>query len=97
MGRNNCSKGAAEPTKGEGAKSQDGDARGDSEFVTLAFVREMMKIQESLFKSMFESLVTSLTNCVDILTDTVAGLKANLNSCQNQANDLKKSVEFPQG
>ena len=48
-------------------------------FVTLTVVREMMKIQESLFKSIrFESLITSLTNRVDILTKTVAGLKANL-------------------
>ena len=60
MGRNSRSECSAEPTEGEGAKSQDGDARDDSEFVTLAVVREMMKIQESLFKSMFESLMSLL-------------------------------------
>ena len=97
MGRNSRSKSSAESTEGEGTKSQDGNARDDSEIATLAVVREMMKIQESMFKSMFESLMTSLSNCVDNITETVAGLKANLDYCQNQANDLKKSIEFTQG
>ena len=55
-----------------------------------------MKVQESSFKSMFESLLSSLTNRVDILTETVAGIKANLDWCLNQTNDLTKSVEFTQ-
>ena len=45
----------------------------------------------------FESLMTSLSNHVDNLTETVAGLKANLDSCQSQTNNLKKSIEFTQG
>ena len=41
--------------------------------------------------------MTSLSNRLDNLTETVAGLKANLDSCQSQANDLKKSVKFTLG
>lgn len=65
MEKNSRSKSSTESNECERAKSQDGDVRGDSEFLTIAFVREMIKVQESSFKSMFESLLSSLTNRVD--------------------------------
>ena len=41
--------------------------------------------------------MTSLSDRLDNLTETVASLKANLDSYQSQANDVKKSVKFTPG
>ena len=41
--------------------------------------------------------MTSHSDRLDNLTETAAGLKANLDSYQSQANDLKKSVKFTLG
>ena len=86
---------ATESTEGEGAKSHDGDAWDDSEIVTLAVVREMMKIQESSYVQVgVWFTMTSLFNRPDNLTETVAGLKAIFHSCQSRANAWSEYLDI---
>ena len=43
----------------------------EGDYVTLATVRELLKVQESTFKSLFESLIQSLTLRVDSVAKDV--------------------------
>ncbi|CAH3171641.1 unnamed protein product [Porites lobata] len=52
------------------------------EFVTLATLREMLQMQERMFKSFFDSIVTNL--------------KARIASSEEETGDLKNSLEFSQ-
>jgi len=46
------------------------------EFVTLSTLREMLQMQERMFKSFFDSIVTNVNTRLDSLTHSVAELKA---------------------
>ena len=66
------------------------------EFVTLATLREMLQMQERMFKSFFDSIVTNVNTRLDSLTHSVAELKARIASSEKEMGDLKNSLEFSQ-
>lgn len=66
------------------------------EFVTLATLREMLQMQERMFKSFFDSIVTNVNTRLDSLTHSVAKLKARIASSEKETGDLKNSLEFLQ-
>ena len=66
------------------------------EFVTLATLREMLQMQERMFKSFFDSIVTNVNTRLDSLTHSVAELKARTASSEKETGDLKNSLEFSQ-
>ena len=90
MGKPSRSKSSAQQSdNAEAAKNQDGDQRDDSETVTLATLKQMMEVQESMFRNMFDSVVSLLTTRVDDLVKTVAALKASIEFTQGEVADLK--------
>ena len=68
----------------------------EGEFVTLATLREMLQMQERMFKSFFDSIVTNVNTRLDSLTHSVADLKARIASSEKKTGDLKNSLEFSQ-
>ena len=66
------------------------------EFVTTAMLREMLQVQERMFKSLLQSLLENVNSRLDAVIGTMAELKAGLNICQVDAKDLKESLEFSQ-
>ena len=66
------------------------------EFVTLATLREMLQMQERMFKSLFDSIITNVNTRLDSLTHSVAELKATIASSEKETGDLKNSLEFSQ-
>ena len=66
------------------------------EFVTLATLREMLQMQERMFKSFFDSIVTNVNTRRDSLTHLVAELKTRIASSLKETVDLKNSLEFSQ-
>ena len=66
------------------------------EFVSVATLREMLQMQERMFKSFFDSIVTSVNTRLDSLTHSVAELKARIASSEKEMGDLKNSLEFSQ-
>ena len=66
------------------------------EFVTLATLREMLQMQERMFKSFFDSIVGNVNTRLDSLTHSVAELKARISSSEKDTSDLKSSLEFSQ-
>ena len=57
--------------------------------VTMATVREMLRIQESVMKTLFESTVKALTSRVDNLVYTVESLRASLEVSQRDIEALQ--------
>ena len=66
------------------------------EFVTLLTLREMLQMQERMFKSFFDSIVTNVNTRLDSLTHSVAELKARIASSEKETSDLRTSLEFSQ-
>ncbi|XP_068759808.1 uncharacterized protein [Montipora capricornis] len=66
------------------------------EFVTTAMLREMLQVQERMFKSLLQSLLENVNSLLDAVIGTVSELKAGLSICQVDAKDLKESLEFSQ-
>ena len=90
MGRHTRQKSSAGKTDmTEAASGQDGDDRSDSETVTLATLKQMLEVQESMFRRMFDSVTSSLTVRVDDLVKTVAELKASIEFTQSEVANLK--------
>lgn len=79
------SKGAA-ALDSEQDSSVDG-AEGD--YVTLATIRELLKVQESTFKLLFESTIHSLTLRVDSVVKDVQEMKTSLQYTQKDVEELK--------
>ena len=50
----------------------------EGDYVTLATVRELLKVQESTFKSLFESTIQSLILRVDTVMKDVQEMKTSL-------------------
>ena len=73
----------------EAASGQDGDDRSDSETVTLATLKQMLEVQESMFRRLFDSVTSSITARVDDLVKTVAELKASIEFTQSEVANLK--------
>lgn len=59
------------------------------EFVTMATVRELLKVQESMLKTLFESVVQSLTTRVDEVVKSLETIKTSLEFTQNNVQELK--------
>ena len=79
------SKGAA-ALDSEQDSSVDG-AEGD--YVTLATIRKLLKVQESTFKLLFESTIHSLTLRVDRVVKDVQKMKTSLQYTQKDVEELK--------
>ena len=64
-----------------------------TEFVSLATMREMLKMQERTFKDMFESLLSSVNMRIDTVVKSVAELKASLECSQQDIDDLMEAAD----
>ena len=64
-----------------------------TEFVSLATLREMLKMQERTFKDMFESLLSSVNMRIDTVVKSVAELKASLECSQQDIDDLMEAAD----
>ena len=62
------------------------------EFVTLATLREILQMQERMFKSFFDSIITNVNTRLNSLTHSVAELKARIASSEKDIDDLKPSL-----
>lgn len=63
-----------------------------SEIVSMATLREMMQMQERMFKTMFESVLSSVNTRIDEVVKSVAELRASLQNSQRDIDDLRKST-----
>ena len=61
----------------------------EGDYVTLATIRELFKVQESTFKLLFESTIHSLTLRVDSVVKDVQEMKTSLQYTQNDVDELK--------
>ena len=61
----------------------------EGDYVTLATIRELLKVQESTFKLLFESTIHSLTLRVDSVVKDVQEMKTSLQYTQNDVEELK--------
>ena len=64
-----------------------------TEFVSLATLREMLQIQERMFKNMFESVLSSVNTRIDKVVKSVAELNASLEYSQQDIDDLKEAAD----
>ena len=69
----------------------------NTEFVSLATLREMLQIQERMFKNMFESVLSSVNTIIDNVVKSVAELKASLECSQQDIDDLKEAADAIDG
>ena len=63
--------------------------QGDGDYVTKAYVYEMMKMQESLFRNLFDSLLTNVNSRIDGVNKDLTELKSSLQFTQKDVEDLK--------
>lgn len=61
----------------------------EEEFVSLATLKQMLSVQESMLKAVFDSVVSSLNARVDELVKTVATTKTSLEYMQKDIDDLR--------
>ena len=64
-----------------------------TEFVSLATLREMLQMQERMFKNMFESVLSSVNTRIDKVVKSVPELKASLEYSQQDIDDLKEAAD----
>ena len=69
------------------------EQEGDGDYVTKAYVCEMMKMQESLFRNLFDSLLTNVNSRIDGVIKDLAELKSSLQFTQKDVEDLKPVTE----
>ena len=79
-------------TRKEANTGKDADPS-NTEFVSLATLREMLQIQERMFKNMFESVLSSVNTRIDKVVKSVAELKASLKYSQQDIDDLKEAAD----
>ena len=60
----------------------------EGDYITLATVRELLKVQESTFKSLFESTIHSLTLRINSVVKDVQEMKTSLQFTQKDVEDL---------
>ena len=61
----------------------------DDEVVTMATVRSLLAVQESMLKTLFESVVNGINARMDDLEKSVSDIKASLEFSQTEIEDLK--------
>lgn len=64
-------------------------AEDEDEFVTMAQVRELLKVQESMLKTLFEFAVQLLSTRVDEVVKSVQSIKSSLEFTQKNMEELK--------
>ena len=65
----------------------------NTEFVSLATLREILQIQERMFKNMFESVLSSVNTRFYNVVKSVEQLKASLEYSQQDIDDLKEAAD----
>ena len=70
-----------------------GAASSNTKFVSLATLREMLQMQERMFKNMFESVLSSVNMRIDKVVKSVAELKASLEYSQQDIDDLMEAAD----
>ena len=78
-------------TRTSKSSTKDTDHGGD-QFVSMATLNEMLKIQERMFKTMFDSILTSVNMRIDSVVKSAGELKASLEFSQGDIDDLQESV-----
>ena len=64
-----------------------------TKFVSLSTLKEMLHIQERMFKNMFESVLSSVNTRIDKVVKSVAELKANLEYSQQDIDEMKETAD----
>ena len=77
------------------ARTKGADSAG-SELVTMATLRELLKVQERMFKNLFDSLLANVNARLDSVIGQVAEIKARLDIYEKDTSELKVSLEFSQ-
>ena len=83
---------------GKPKKHQSSDAAADElnletlkdegELVSIATLKQMLDVQQSMLKTLFDSFISTVNARVDKLADSVASLKASLEFTQKDVGDL---------
>ena len=63
----------------------------EDEFLTMAQVRELLKVQESMLKTLFYSVVQSLSRRLKEVLKSVKSIKTNLESTHKKHGKAKAS------
>ena len=77
-----------ERAAGESACSATED-KARQELVTMAVVKNLLVVQESMMRALFDSVVISINTRVDELVKTVSSIKASVEYSQKDIDDLK--------
>ena len=64
-----------------------------TEFVSLATLREILTMQERMFKDMFESVLSSVNMRIDKVVKSVAELNASLEYSQQDIDDVMQAAD----
>ena len=73
-GKNTASRGSGEAENVNNPSSLQ-DTEGDEEYVSLALLKQMLSVQESMLKALFLSVISSVTTRVEELLKTVTEFK----------------------
>ena len=60
----------------------------ERELVSIATLKQMLDVQQSMLKTLFDSFISTVNARVDKLADSVASLKASLEFTQKDVGDL---------
>lgn len=64
------------------------ETKDEGELVSIATVKQMLDVQQSMLKTLFDSFISTVNARVDKLADSVASLKASLEFTQKDVGDL---------
>ena len=64
------------------------ETKDEGELVSIATVKQMLDVQQSMLKTLFDSFISTVNARVDKLADSVASLKAGLEFTQKDVGDL---------
>jgi hypothetical protein len=70
------------PTRSTTNKTTPSTTEPYSEVLTLDVVKELLQVQENMFKALFEATMTTVNKRIDSLITTVTQLKASLEFTQ---------------
>ena len=65
-------------------------SRDDEEVVTMATVRSLLAVQESMLKTLFESVVNGINNRMDDLEKFVSDITASLEFSQTETGEARR-------
>jgi len=64
------------------------ETKDEGELVSIATVKQMLDVQQSMLKTLLDSFISTVNARVDKLADSVASLKASLEFTQKDVADL---------